>query len=50
MSDQLPLRHFLLKEVLQFVQSASRIDEVQRIALIGSLTRDKEIPKDADVS
>jgi hypothetical protein len=47
--DLLELRHKLLDEVLNFVQAASRIPGVTRIALIGSLTTDKVDPKDADM-
>ena len=39
----------MLDEVLLFVQAASRIPGILRIALIGSLTTDKVDPKDADV-
>lgn len=39
----------LLRAVLQFVRDARRIDGVCRIALLGSLTTDKAIPKDVDV-
>ena len=42
-------RERLLAEVLEFVQAASRLAGVTRIALIGSLTRDEPDPKDADV-
>jgi hypothetical protein len=47
--DLLELRHKLLDEVRIFVQVASRIPGVTRIALIGSLTTDKIDPKDADI-
>jgi predicted nucleotidyltransferase len=47
--DLLELRHKLLDEVFIFVQAASRIPGVTRMALIGSLTTDKVDPKDADV-
>lgn len=43
------LRQKLLDEVLIFVQAASRIPGITRIALIGSLTTDKVDPKDADI-
>ena len=43
------LRAFLLAEVLCFVRRASQCPGVRRIALVGSLTRDKADPKDADV-
>ena len=42
-------RAFLLAEVLAFVRAASTCAGVRRIALVGSLTTDKPIPKDADV-
>ena len=45
----LKLRHKLLAEVRIFVQAASRIPGVTRIAIIGSLTTDKVDPKDADM-
>jgi len=44
-----PLRQFLLHEVKRFVQSASQIKGVLRIALVGSLVTDKPQPKDADL-
>lgn len=44
-----PIREPLLQAVLQFVRAARHRPEVQRIALIGSLTSDKPEPKDADV-
>lgn len=43
------LRRELLKEVLKFVTRARNIQGVERIALIGSLTTNKSVPKDADV-
>jgi hypothetical protein len=43
------LRDQLLDEVALFVQTASQIPGVRRIALIGSLTSDKPDPKDADI-
>jgi hypothetical protein len=43
------IRRFLITEVLRFVERASNIPGVRRIALIGSLTTDKQRPKDADV-
>jgi hypothetical protein len=49
MEDLLELRYQLLDEVHIFVQAASRIPGVTRIALIGSLTTDKADPKDADM-
>src|SRR5882672_3772980 len=42
-------RHRLLKAVLAFVQAARSVSGVHRIALVGSLTTDKPVPKDADV-
>ena len=49
MEDLLELGYKLLDEVFIFVQAASRIPGVTRIALIGSLATDKIDPKDADV-
>jgi hypothetical protein len=46
---QPPVRAQLLAAVLLFVQSASRIAGVKRIALIGSLTTPEPSPKDADL-
>lgn len=46
---QKPLRPYLLREVKHFVQSASQVPGVIRIALIGSLITDKIQPKDADL-
>ena len=43
-----PRRH-LLEAVLAFVRAARSTPGVLRIALLGSLTTDKPIPKDADV-
>lgn len=43
------LRNRLLDEVALFMQAASQIPGVRRIALIGSLTSDKPDPKDADI-
>ena len=45
----LSIRRFLLDEVLRFVERARACPGVRRIALIGSLTRNKDNPKDADV-
>jgi hypothetical protein len=39
----------LLEEVLNFVRAASQCQGVLRIALVGSLTTPKPLPKDADV-
>jgi hypothetical protein len=43
-----PRRH-LLDAVLSFVRAARSLPGVRRIALVGSLTTDKPVPKDADV-
>ena len=43
------IRGFLLAEVLRFVERARTCPGVRRIALVGSLARDKHDPKDADV-
>ncbi|OFZ99255.1 MAG: hypothetical protein A3H35_02045 [Betaproteobacteria bacterium RIFCSPLOWO2_02_FULL_62_17] len=43
------IRAFLLDEVLRFVKRARACPGVWRIALIGSLTTNKDNPKDADV-
>lgn len=43
------LRIHLLREVKRFVQSASQLNGVRRISLIGSLVTEKNTPKDADV-
>ena len=42
-------RRRLLTAVLAFVQAARSLSGVRRIALLGSLTTDKPVPKDADV-
>ncbi len=42
-------RHRLLTAVLAFVQAARSLSRIHRIALLGSLTTDKPLPKDADV-
>ena len=47
--DESPIRSFLLSEVLRFVERARGCPGVRRIALVGSLARDKHDPKDADV-
>lgn len=49
MEDMLELRHKLLDEVLIFMQAASHLPGIIRIALIGSLTTEKPDPKDADM-
>ena len=46
---QQSIRSFLLLEVLRFVRYASRCEGVRRVALVGSLARQKTDPKDADV-
>jgi predicted nucleotidyltransferase len=43
------IRDFMLSEVLRFVERALTCPGVRRIALVGSLARDKNDPKDADV-
>src|SRR5713226_3504596 len=43
-----PRRH-LLAAVLAFVRAARAQPGILRIALVGSLTTDKPVPKDADV-
>ena len=47
--DDESIRSFLLSEVLRFVELARSCPGVRRIALVGSLVRDKREPKDADV-
>lgn len=42
-------RRRLLTAVLGFVQAARSLSGIHRIALLGSLTTDKPVPKDADV-
>jgi hypothetical protein len=42
-------RRVLLLAVREFVRAASDYPGVKRIALVGSLTTDKPVPKDADV-
>ena len=44
-----PIRSRLLSEVLTFVQAASKLAGVTRIALIGSLTTDEPDPNDVDM-
>jgi hypothetical protein len=46
---QLPVRAQLLAATLLFVQSASRLPGVERIALIGSLATPEPAPKDVDL-
>lgn len=49
-SQPLPeLRKIMFAEVRRFVRFARDIAGVERIALIGSLTEDKEFPKDVDL-
>ena len=48
-NSEWPIRAFLLAEVERFVERACNCLGVRRIALVGSLTTDKENPKDADV-
>ncbi len=48
-NNEWPIRAFLLAEVQRFVERACTCPGVRRIALIGSLTTEKENPKDADV-
>lgn len=43
------IRRFLLHEVLCFVERTRTCPGVRRIALVGSLAKDKYDPKDADV-
>jgi len=43
------LRNIMFTEVRRFVRFAREIEEVKRIALIGSLAADKEFPKDIDL-
>lgn len=43
------IRYFLLTEVLRFVKYAATCRGVRRVAVVGSLARDKHDPKDADV-
>ncbi len=45
----LSVRAFLLTEVLRFVERARTCPGVRRIALVGSLAREENSPKDADV-
>jgi hypothetical protein len=42
-------RAHLLRETLAFVRAAKKCPGVVRIALVGSLTTDKALPKDADL-
>ena len=47
--SDLTIRENLLAEVQRFIEHARDCPGVRRIALIGSLTTDKDNPKDADV-
>ena len=47
--DESSIRSFLLSEVWRFVERARTCPGVRRIAVVGSLARDKRDPKDADV-
>ena len=47
--DESSIRSFLLSEVSRFIQRARTCPGVRRIALVGSLARDKHDPKDADL-
>ena len=47
--DTVPIRTFLLSEILDFVHRARECAGVRRIALVGSLATDKRDPKDADM-
>lgn len=49
MTERLPVRAHLLAGVLSFVRAAGELDEVARIALIGSLATTKPNPQDADL-
>jgi predicted nucleotidyltransferase len=43
------IRAFLIAEAFRFIDRAKAIPGVKRIALVGSLTKEKADPKDADV-
>ena len=47
--DGAPPRRHLLAATVPFVQAASRLPGVTRVALIGSLTTEKDDPKDIDL-
>ena len=49
MTEWLLVRAHLLAGVLSFVRTAGQLDEVARIALIGSLATTKPNPRDADL-
>ncbi len=42
-------RSYLLRAMLRFVRAAQECADVERIALLGSLTTAKKMPKDADI-
>ena len=42
------VRDWLLKESVRFVHEAQRVPGVRRIALLGSITTPKPVPKDID--
>ncbi|OGT20945.1 MAG: hypothetical protein A2V90_09355 [Gammaproteobacteria bacterium RBG_16_57_12] len=43
------IRVFLIAEAFRFIARASSMSGVRRIAIVGSLTREKTDPKDADI-
>ncbi|MGC2049794.1 MAG: hypothetical protein WA635_14435 [Gallionella sp.] len=43
------IRAFLIAETLRFIDRAVSIPGVRRIAIVGSLTKEKTNPKDADI-
>lgn len=49
LDEPVPLRSFLLAEVLRFTLKVAALPGVSRIALLGSLATPKVAPKDADV-
>ncbi|MBC7477477.1 MAG: hypothetical protein H7317_05195, partial [Pseudorhodobacter sp.] len=49
MDEPIPLRAFLLAQVLRFTRKVAGLPGVSRIALVGSLVTPKAAPKDADV-
>ncbi|MEZ5308278.1 MAG: hypothetical protein R2684_14125 [Pyrinomonadaceae bacterium] len=49
LDESLSRREYLLLGVKKFVEEASKLEGVRRIALVGSLTTYKSEPKDADV-
>lgn len=44
-----PIRAFLIAEAFRFIDRAVSMPGVRRVALIGSLTKEKGDPKDADI-